>query len=56
MSGDLPDRQEKYFPEINEETIEPPDYKVLLHNDDYTIKAFVIDIGKRIGKPQICRT
>jgi ATP-dependent Clp protease adaptor protein ClpS len=44
MSGDLPDRQEENISEIDEETIEPPDYKVLLHNDDYTPRAFVVEI------------
>ena len=44
MSGDLPDRQEENISEIDEETTEPPDYKVLLHNDDYTPRAFVVEI------------
>ena len=44
MSGDIPDRQEDNISEIDEETTEPPDYKVLLHNDDYTTKAFVVEI------------
>ncbi|MEE4606300.1 MAG: ATP-dependent Clp protease adaptor ClpS [Desulfobacteraceae bacterium] len=44
MSGDVPDRQEEYFSEIDKETTEPPDYKVLLHNDDFTTKAFVVEI------------
>ena len=44
MSGDIPNRQEDDATEIDEETTEPPDYKVLLHNDDYTTKAFVVEI------------
>ena len=44
MSGDVPDRQEEYISEHDEETTEPPDYKVLLHNDDFTTKAFVVEI------------
>ena len=44
MSGDIPDRQEQNISEIDEESTEPPDYKVLLHNDDYTTKAFVVDV------------
>ena len=44
MSGDIPDRQEEYSPEIDADITEPPDYKVLLHNDDYTTKAFVVEI------------
>lgn len=44
MSKDLPGRQADPLAEIDEETSEPPMYKVLLHNDDYTTKAFVIMI------------
>jgi ATP-dependent Clp protease adaptor protein ClpS len=44
MSGDIPDRQEENISEIDEENTEPPDYRVLLHNDDYTTKAFVVEI------------
>ena len=44
MSGDIPNRQPDDITEIDEETTEPPDYKVLLHNDDYTTKAFVVEI------------
>ena len=44
MSGDIPDRQTDNISEIDQETTEPPEYKVLLHNDDYTTKAFVVEI------------
>ncbi len=30
MSGDIPERQEENISEIDQETTEPPDYKVLL--------------------------
>ncbi len=44
MSKDLPDRQDETITEIDEEVTEPPMYKVLLHNDDFTTKAFVVEI------------
>ncbi|MEJ2282012.1 MAG: ATP-dependent Clp protease adaptor ClpS [Desulfobacterales bacterium] len=44
MSKDRPDRQEDTVLEIEEEITEPPMYKVLLHNDDFTTKAFVVEV------------
>jgi len=44
MSGDIPDRREENISEIDEKITEPPDYRVLLHNDDYTTKAFVVEM------------
>jgi ATP-dependent Clp protease adaptor protein ClpS len=44
MSDDIPDLQEELTTEIDEEVTEPPLYKVLLHNDDFTTKAFVVEI------------
>jgi ATP-dependent Clp protease adaptor protein ClpS len=44
MSGDVPDLQEDTITDIDEDTQEPPNYNVLLHNDDYTTKAFVVDV------------
>ena len=44
MSDNIPDRQDETITEIDEEITEPPNYKVLLYNDDYTTKAFVVEI------------
>jgi ATP-dependent Clp protease adaptor protein ClpS len=38
------DFRDEILDESGEKTTEPPMYKVLLHNDDYTTKAFVIEI------------
>jgi ATP-dependent Clp protease adapter protein ClpS len=38
MSGDIPDRQEENISEIDEENTEPPDYRILLHNDVYPLE------------------
>ena len=48
MTKELPDRQEDPLAEIDKETSEPPMYKVLLHNDDYTTKTFVVAILRGI--------
>jgi ATP-dependent Clp protease adaptor protein ClpS len=44
MSGKKPDLQDDTITGIDEETAEPPNFKVLLHNDDYTPRAFVVEI------------
>jgi ATP-dependent Clp protease adaptor protein ClpS len=44
MSGKKPDLQDDTITDIDEETAEPPNFKVLLHNDNYTPRAFVVDI------------
>jgi ATP-dependent Clp protease adaptor protein ClpS len=44
MSGDIPDLKEDIVSDIENETAEPPNYRVLLHNDDYTTKMFVVEV------------
>jgi ATP-dependent Clp protease adaptor protein ClpS len=44
VSSGNTDSQEGLLEEVKEEITEPPMYKVLLHNDDYTPKAFVVEI------------
>jgi len=44
MSDNIPDLQKELTTEIDEHVTEPPLYKVLLHNDDFTTKAFVVEI------------
>lgn len=44
MSEQNPDLQEGVITEIEEDLEEPPNYKVLLHNDDFTTKEFVVHI------------
>jgi ATP-dependent Clp protease adaptor protein ClpS len=40
--------QKKAYTEIKEKTTVPPMYKVLLHNDDYTTKEFVVYLLKSV--------
>jgi len=44
MSEYSPELEEEIDSEIRDETDEPPMYKVLLHNDDYTTMDFVVEI------------
>jgi ATP-dependent Clp protease adaptor protein ClpS len=44
MSGDKPDLEELIASETEEDVIEPPMYKVLLHNDNYTTMEFVVEV------------
>ncbi|MFZ0243039.1 MAG: ATP-dependent Clp protease adaptor ClpS [Desulfobacterales bacterium] len=44
MSENLPELKEDAVTGIEEEVTEPPLFKVLLHNDNYTTKEFVVKI------------
>jgi ATP-dependent Clp protease adaptor protein ClpS len=50
MTSENPDILEKSTTNTQEETTEPPDYKVLMHNDDYTTKAFVVELLMAVFK------
>jgi len=44
MSPSTPDVNESALSEVRDRITEPPMYKVLIHNDDFTTKAFVVDV------------
>ena len=44
MSSNLPDQWEGTESDVSDEVQEPSQYKVLLHNDDYTTMEFVVEI------------
>ena len=44
MRIEKPDLEEEVLTETEEEVEEPPMYRVLLHNDDYTTMEFVVEV------------
>jgi len=48
MGGTDPDIQEGELSDVRDEITEPPQYKVLIHNDDFTPKAFVVEILMKV--------
>jgi len=44
MSARVPELHEEDLAEARDETTEPPMYQVLIHNDDFTTKEFVVEM------------
>jgi len=44
MTGHNPETEREVVSETEQEVTEPPMYRVLLHNDDYTTMEFVVEL------------
>jgi len=53
MSAELPNLQPSGTEEVRAESTEPPFYSVLIHNDDFTPKAFVIEVLVKVFNKQM---
>lgn len=53
MTGQNPETEEKTAPETEEQIKEPPMFRVLLHNDDYTTMEFVVELLMHIFQKSI---
>jgi ATP-dependent Clp protease adaptor protein ClpS len=48
MSENYPDFREELESRVSDELEEPPLYRVLLHNDNYTTMEFVVEILRKV--------